>query len=329
MQFILLTLAVIILAVIAFFFVGYATPAKHITWGVNFSPAETEYLKLDTKETYSALLEDLGTKNIKLSVDWNTIEVKDDDYDFSSIDWYVKKTEENNAKLIMAVGMKTPRWPECHIPQWGMNMTESEQQQQILDMLKTVVLRYKDSPSVYAWQVENEPFLNFGSCPWMDKDFLKKEVSYVKSLDPNHPVIVTDSGELSLWTRMGSTGADIVGVTTYRMVWQEYFKYYLTYIYPPVFYHRRAELLKWLYNKPVIGSELQAEPWCSQSVMNASLSEQNKTMNPEQLEKNIQFAKNTGFDTFYFWGAEWWYWMKTVHNDPGIWNEAKQLFLEQ
>ena len=195
-------------------------------------------------------------------------------------------------------------------------------------MLTEVVTRYNNSPAVYAWQVENEPLLSFGYCPWIDKNFLKKEVALVKKLDPNHPVIVTDSGELSFWLRVGDTGADIIGVTTYKMVWQEYLKEYISYIYPPIFYHRRAELVKWLFNKPVIGVELQAEPWCAKSIMNSSLAEQTKTMNPEQFEKNVQFAKNTGMDTFYFWGAEWWYWMKTQHNDPSIWNEAKTVINE-
>ena len=36
--------------------------------------------------------------------------------------------------------------------------------------------------------------------------------------------------------------------------------------------------------------------------------------------------KKTGLDTFYLWGVEWWYWMKTAQNQPAIWTEAKTLF---
>ena len=39
----------------------------------------------------------------------------------------------------------------------------------------------------------------------------------------------------------------------------------------------------------------------------------------------VDYAKRTGQDTFYLWGAEWWYWMKVKHNQPEIWEEAKKL----
>jgi hypothetical protein len=33
-------------------------------------------------------------------------------------------------------------------------------------------------------------------------------------------------------------------------------------------------------------------------------------MSLERFKYNIEYAKNTGLNTFYFWGAEWWYYMK-------------------
>jgi len=49
-------------------------------------------------------------------------------------------------------------------------------------------------------------------------------------------------------------------------------------------------------------------------------------MNLERFQINIEFSKKTGLDTFYLWGAEWWYWMKIKQNQPEIWQEAKKLF---
>ena len=42
------------------------------------------------------------------------------------------------------------------------------------------------------------------------------------------------------------------------------------------------------------------------------------------VRENIEFAKQAGLDGYYFWGAEWWYWMKTKHNQPEIWEEARR-----
>jgi len=311
---------------IAYFFVGFARPAKKITWGVDFSVKQTDFLELDAKETYLAILDDLKAKNVKISVNWDSIENEKGKYDFSDLDWQMREAEKRNVNIILAVGMKVPRWPECHLPQWAWDLNKDGQQQEILKMLDVVVSRYKDSPSLSGWQVENETFFNFGACPWTDPDFLRKEISFVKEKDGKHPVMVTDSGELSFWLRASSTNADILGVTTYRKVWQQQLHTYMSYFLPPVFYQRRAAIAENVFGKKVIGAELQAEPWCANSIMNSSLEEQEKTMNLEQFKENVEFAKNTGIDTFYFWGPEWWYYMKTVHNDPSIWNEAKKLF---
>lgn len=311
---------------IAYFFVGFANPAKNMTWGVNFSVKQAEFLKLDSKETYLAILKDLGAKNIKISVYWDLIEKEKGVYDFSELDWQMKEAEKNNANVILAVGMKVPRWPECHLPTWARDLNKDEQQAEILNMLQEVVSRYKDSSSLSMWQVENEPLLKFGACPWIDEEFLKKEVSFVKSLDSKHKIIITDSGELSMWLKASQAGGDVIGVTTYKKVWQQQVHTYMSYVFPPVYYNRRADIVKNFYNQKVIGVELQAEPWCANSIMNSSLEEQEKTMNLKQFKNNVQFAKDTGIDTFYFWGAEWWYYMKKNYNDSSIWDEAKKLF---
>ena len=49
----------------------------------------------------------------------------------------------------------------------------------------------------------------------------------------------------------------------------------------------------------------------------------------EGQEVKIRITKvlrKVGFAEQYFWGAEWWYWMKEVQNDPAMWNEAKKVF---
>jgi hypothetical protein len=326
LKYILWSILGLALLFIVYFFVGFSNQSKNMTWGVNFSVKQTDFLKLDSKEVYSAILNDLKVKNIKISVYWDLIEKEKGVYDFSELDWQVAEAEKNNAKVVLAIGMKVPRWPECHLPTWARDLNKTEQQTEILNMLQKIVSRYKDSKALSMWQVENEASLGFGACPWTDEDFLRREVEFVRLNDRNHKIIITDSGELSLWINAPQMGGDIVGVTTYRKVWQQQLRTYVSYLFPSVYYNRRADIVKNIFNQKVIGVELQAEPWCANSIMNSSLAEQEKTMNLEQFKKNVEFAKNTGIDTFYFWGVEWWYYMKTVYNNSEIWNEAKKLF---
>ena len=317
---------VLILLVIAagYFFIGWGSERSDILWGVNFSQKHAHYLGLDWKENYLAIINDLGVKNIKIASYWDLIESTEGEYNFEDLDWQIDVAEENNVDVLLVIGMKSPRWPECHIPEWAKGLSKEEQQEKIMDYLEVMILHYKDSVAISTWQVENEPFFPFGECPWVDKEFLKKEVELVKSLD-DRPIMITDSGEGSFWFSAADIG-DVVGTTMYRKVWVWQFETYVTYPFPPVFYGRKANLVDLFYNTEVLCVELQTEPWGPQLLYDSPLEEQMKTMNLQKFKENIEYAKKTGLRGFYLWGAEWWYWMKEVQGQDGIWDEAKKLF---
>ena len=329
LKYILLGIFVFLLIVFGYFFIGKPPIAKEITWGVNFSQKHASLLELDWQETYLALLNDLKVKNLKVAAHWDLIEPEDGIFNFEDLDWQIREVERRGGKILLALGMKTPRWPECHIPEWAKNLNKNQQQEKILRMLDKIVSRYGDSEVIKYWQVENEPFFPFGECPWVDKNFLKKEIALVKSLDfLKRPVIISDSGEGSLWITAAQLG-DTVGTTMYRKVWFRQIKKYISYPFPSTFYWRKAQIIKKLFGKEVVVVELQAEPWGPKLMYDISLEEQEKTMNLTQFKENIEFAKRTGLKEFYLWGAEWFYWMKTKKNQPEIWEEAKNLFISR
>ena len=151
----------------------------------------------------------------------------------------------------------------------------------------------------------------------MDTALLEEEVRLVKSTDPNRPVMITDAGELGLWTKAAGYG-DVLGTTLYRIVWNPVigkFEHFL----PPAFYTWRAWLVEKLFCvKDVIIAELQAEPW---AVNNASLSNtpfdgQAKNLNLDEIKNILDFAKKTGLKDAYLWGPEWWYY-RELNCDPG------------
>jgi len=305
--------------------------AGEIVWGVDFSQSQSEFLGLNWKENYLAIIKDLGAKNIKLHTQWDLVETENGSYNFDDIDWQIKQAEENNVKIIFVVGIKTGRWPECHEPKWAHNLSTEEQKERLLKFVEETVLRYRYTKAITSWQVENEPLFGFGECPnWYYKsnELLKSEVKLVKSLDFLKPVIISDSGEQSNWSDVAKVG-DIVGITMYRNAWTnitDTFGFNSYSFLKPSVYAKKVATIKEKYNKDVICIELQAEPWASKSLVEAPLEEQAKSMNLDMFKENIEFAKQTGLKQFYFWGAEWWYWMKSTQNQPEIWNEAQNLF---
>ena len=319
------------LFLIAFFvfllwlFFGSAPKASKIEWGTIFSQKHAQNLGLDWKKVYLSLLDDLNFKNIKIITHWDLIEPEKGKFNFQDLDWQIKEAEKRNVKIILVIGMKTGRWPECHIPNWitqSSKLKSQNYENEVLNFLTTIIERYKDSKAIFAWQVENEPFLPFGECPKIEKDFVKREINLVKSLD-KRPIIFADSGEFSFWIEAAKLG-DIVSTTLHRRVYFKEIKTYIKYPFPPNFYWLKKKFIETFFGKKVIVGELQAEPWCKNLLYNCDPKEQEITMDFEKFKENIQFAKRTGFDTFYLWGGEWWYWLKE-NNQNLIWEEVKNL----
>jgi len=318
-------LLIIVLILTSYFFIGTPPRAEEVDFGVNFSQKHVQNFGLSWKEAYTGLLYDLEVKDIKLITFWDLIEKEQDEFSFDDLDWQIEQAEIKNARIILVIGMKTGFWPECHIPRWAEGLEKEDQQKRILNLLEQIILRYKERNVITTWMVENEPLFPFGECPWIDKDFLKQEIEFVKSLDPVRPILISDSGEWSFWIQAAQLG-DIVGTTMYQKAWFKELNAYIDYPFPPVFYWRKSQIIKKLFNKDVISVEVQAEPWCPNLLYNCSLEEQNKTMNLEKFNQNIEFAKNTGFNKFYLWGSEWWFWLKEKHQDVEIWEQARKLF---
>ena len=318
----LLFVIILFLAVFCYFFIGRVSQ-EEIIWGVNFSQKHSQGLGLDWQENYLALLDDLAVKDLRLIAYWDSIEPENNQYNFQDLDWQVKEAEKRGARIILVVGMKTPRWPECHIPAWAAGLTDQERETEILEFLKETIARYENSDSIIAWQVENEVFFPFGECPEIREDFFEQEIALTRSLDPDRKIIITESGTGSFWFKGAKLG-DIVGISLYRKAWFHELKIYVKYFSPPIFYWRKAQIIKKLFDKEVICTELQAEPWGPVLLYDLPTEEQEKTMNLETFRKNVEFAKGTGLSKFYFWGAEWWYWMKTEQR-PEIWEEAREI----
>lgn len=317
---------ILLLLFFLFFFLGKA-PLKKVSWGVVFSSKHSRQLGLDPEENYLAILDDLKVRHLRIITHWDEIEKEKGKFDFSDLDFQIREAERRGAKLILVVGLKTGRWPECHLPNWARSLKGKELKEAVFKMTSKIVKRYKNSSALWAWHVENEPFFIFGECPPTNFEFVKEEISLVKSIDPNHPIIVSDSGEGSFWFKVSKL-ADIPATTMYRRVWVSSLKFYFNYqwLLPPIFYWRKAQIIKKVFNKKMICTELQAEPWGPKLLYDLPLAEQKKTMDLDQFRKNIEFAKKTGFERFYLWGVEWWYWLKVKKGNPSIWQEAKKLF---
>jgi len=300
-----------------------ASSVSHpVIFGATFSPQYAESLGLDWKEVYRSTLDDLGIKEYRLSVYWDRTEQENGKYDFSETDYQLQEAQKRGAKVLLAIGRKLPRWPECHEPSWLQELPKDQRDTELLSFIAATVEHYKDNPTVYAWQVENEPFFPFGSCAQLfGKDILSHEVSTVRAID-SRQIIVTEGGEWGFWFG-AAYYADQVGISMYRESWNKIVGQ-IKFPIGPGYYQMRANILSWL-GKSVFVTELQVEPWGPKNVQDMSLEESNRYFPLSKMKSNIQFAREAGFEKNYLWGVEWWY-LARLKGDPTYWNEGKKIF---
>jgi len=324
---------ILIILVVVFFLAFILSRGKNyktaeLSYGATFSQEQAEILFGDKwKDSYEAILTDLGVKKLRIPAYWDIIQ-KDgqDSFDYTDLDWQINEAEKNNAKIILAVGYRLPRWPECHIPAWAYGTESDKKNSAILNYIKTTIERYKGNKTIAAWQIENEPFLSaFGDCPKIDPKFLDQEIALVKSLD-SRQIVVTDSGELSIWVPAAKR-ADIFGTSLYLHTYSQVLKSYISYPITPGFFHFKKNIVSlFAHPKKWIVIEMQAEPWGPVSYTELSQKEMSRTFDPQKFENILSFGQKAGFQEFYLWGAEWWYWEKTTKNNPVYWNKAKELY---
>jgi hypothetical protein len=301
--------------------------ANEVSYGMSFSTMHAKELGLDWKEVYRGALDDLGIRKFRIPAYWPETEPERDQYDFSALDYQLSEARKRDATVILAVGRRLPRWPECHTPYWVGYMPWEEQKEEIRQYLTLVVERYRNDPTVTHWQVENEPYLNaFANeiCGDLDESFLKEEIALVKLLDPHRPILVTDSGNLGMWMKPYKNG-DSFGTSMYIYFSNPELGEFKTKL-PPIVYRMKERLMEILFGpKETFLIELSLEPWLTEPTARASVDEQLSRMDAEKFDEILAYARETSFSAQYLWGVEWWWYMRSKDH-PEFWDKAKGLF---
>jgi hypothetical protein len=295
--------------------------------GTTFIPTYAEYFGLDPKQTFHAMVNDLGIRHFRLVSYWEKMEPTPGNYDFSQLDWQFKMAEDTNTKISLSLGLRQPRWPECHMPDWAANQPTEQWSAELKTFMGKVIDRYKDSPALQTYQLENEYFLKaFGLCTNFDRDRLVDEFNFVKAKDPTHPIIISRSNN-AIGLPVGKPTPDVFGISVYKRVWDKTItKRYFEYPFPAWFYGFLAGAGQILTGKDMIIHELQSEPWTPEGydLRTTSIEEQDKSMDAVRLKDRIEYGKATGMKTIDLWGAEWWYWRKVALHDDSLWKVVKE-----
>jgi len=316
----------VVLGLILYALAWKPVPEK-IQYGMSFNTLYARELGLDWRQVYDAMLYDLDINHLRLAAHWPMVEGERNTYNFSELDYQVEEAKKAGADVVLAIGRRLPRWPECHVPEWATELNWEEQKDELREYLTVVVERYRDEPHITYWQVENEPYLEvfaYDHCGDLDETFLQEEVDLVRSLDDTRPILVTDSGNLGTWSGAYKTG-DVFGTSVYLYFWNPEIGQFRTFL-PPWFYRAKDRLMRlWHGPQETMLIELAAEPWLVAPVTEVPIEQQLERMNLDILRETVAYAEGTRFEKQYLWGGEWWFWLRT-QGHPELWEWARDWY---
>jgi hypothetical protein len=286
-------------------------------WGVSFSVKQCRNFGLEQGDALDWLINHAGFRRFRLMSYWDEHEREPGIYDFSLLDEQVDTIEQAGGVISMCLGARQPRWPENHWPEWAWEAPKQHRTDALLNYIQVVMERYKDRSSIISWQLENEALLDtFGKHSEVDRKRLRQEYVLVKQLDPIRPCIMTTSTSWGIPLRRPIP--DIIGFSFYQIVYNN--GSYSTSFHNPLLDRIRAALIRLIWRKPSFIHELQCEPWGPTNVWKMPTSEQDKSMSPAQITKNIQLAKQTNLHPVDLWGGEWWFWRLQQDTSDTTWS---------
>src|SRR3990170_8376717 len=169
-------------------------------YGVSYSFEQAGWYGLDPRKDFIQMLEEYKFDWIRLPFFWNQMVNKDGSFNknFEDLKFAIEEAKKRNVKVIVAIGAKTPYFPEYH---WPREIEEKvkfgevigldhEIADDILTIDKKVVSELAHFDNIAFWQVENEPLVGNVNKWKIEASLVAKETEVVRKADPkNRPII--------------------------------------------------------------------------------------------------------------------------------------------
>jgi len=333
-------------------------------FGINYSCRQAEYLLLEDPakgpagyvdrnrpdraqwcaDTLGAILDGTGAKHVRISVVWSEVEPQPGVYNFSVIDAELARAQQSGAKVLLGIGIKAQRSPEFYIPDWvsaKVTLVPGEVissnpylASQALAMVAAVTAHVAASPAIEAWAADNEPYVPSARTEdWtLSRPFVRAEEAAIKSNDPAHRIVSINHAQHFVFDRHWEDAladSDALGVSIYPFrnyeILGHNFVVPILEIGPLAPNYAAQARAAHAAGKPFWITEMQAEPWTDTDLRLISPQHPSPNLTPQKFQQSIDYARRTGADRVYLWGAEWWLYERDHFGDSRWWDMARAV----
>lgn len=318
-------------------------------YGVSYSFEQADWYGLDPREDYKKLLDEVKPDWVRLPFFWDQMVDEGGSLKIDDLKFAIEEAEKRDVKVVIALGAKTPYYPETHFPaeikdqvKFGQRLTPDHPiVDELLNIDKKVVDELSEYPNISHWQVENEPLLGDPRGISVSVDLVKKEVEVVRNADPkkrpvilNHPagwyfdrswldllsiLEVGDVYSTNAYFKTKGThlfAAKVSGVEL-RIPWPDFFVWP---VQPWPLLSPPYETFKKKAEERGVGfwvMEMQSEPYIRE------VKDAEKAVfhfSARDVEKGNSFLKSYGINSIGFWGAH--FWQFRAKNGDNTWIDA-------
>lgn len=319
------------------------------SYGVSYSFEQAGWYGLDGRKAYVALLDSADFDWVRLPFFWDQMVDVNGELKVEDLKFAIEEARKRNIKVVVALGAKTPYYPEFHLPQnikdkirFGETISVNHPvAKDLLAVDKKLVEELSKYDNISYWQVENEPFLANVNNWKIDKKLISAETEIVRSADSKkRPIILNHVGP----TLFDRKYKDLLPLLLPGDVFSvnAYFKTQGVYLLSFEAFGRKIDIAwpRWLVwpvqswtffsvdfenvKKEVEGKglkfwvlEMQSEPYIRsrEDGMRKSLS-----FSPRDLENADNFLRSYRIESVGLWGAHFWQFRQKAGD--GTWIEA-------
>jgi hypothetical protein len=200
-------------------------------------------------------------------------------------------------------------------------------------MIEAVVQHTAHSPAIDSWGAENEPFvISHRSSHWrLTPEWVAEVRDTIRASDPlRRPVVAAHAQHFvddRRWQDALEVG-DVLGTSIYPF--RNYSVLGVDLVLPileigpiaPNYAHQRREADE--SGKEFWVTEMQAEPWIDGDPRLVGPDNPSENLTEGKFKKNVEYARKTGAQRVYLWGAEWWLFQRDHYDDSWWWDLARE-----